>query len=192
MANQRRATHVHPGDRITLHGRARLVVDVEAILNRSAQRRLVLEDGSHCDLYFVQPSGPDKGVYKIPGSPFRDGYAFEAKVANRISEYYIICRWGGGPGDGGIDITARSKEDSHDLAVQCKHSPRSPVSRPIIEDFVRDAQGYDELVLVTTGELSNPAAQLASASGVTFIDYRTIESWLASETSLLRSEPKTT
>jgi HJR/Mrr/RecB family endonuclease len=109
-------------------------------------------------------------------------------VAARVAHNYIVERARGGPGDGGIDVSAKARDDGHRLAVQCKDWPRSPVGEPIVQGFIDNARDYDERVLITTGELSGPAKALASRSGVTFIDHRQVEAWLRGEKKILRSE----
>lgn len=140
MGYSKIATHVHPGERVCVDGKLKLVTRVEPILNRSQQRLLTFEDGSQRAFYDVQSPDPDVGVYKVPGrGPFRDGYAFEEKVAARVAHNYIVERAGGGPGDGGIDISAKARDDGHRLAVQCKDWPRSPVGEPTLQGFIDNA-----------------------------------------------------
>jgi restriction system protein len=87
----------------------------------------------------------------------------------------------GGPGDGGADILAAEPSGRH-VAIQCKRQMAPvPVSvvRQLIGSVSHEHPGRHGM-LVTTAQLTGPAADLAARAGIVVVDRGNLARWMAS------------
>lgn len=84
--------------------------------------------------------------------------------SDQFADVWLWSEYPGNEGkhDTGIDLVARDRQTSHDVAIQCKfYAPTSTVSKPMIDSFLAASgrAGYGERIIVSTTDKWNANAE---------------------------------
>lgn len=108
---------------------------------------------------------------------------FEHRTAQMLAlDGFLVEQWGGGAGDMAADLIARlPANDDRRVIVQCKHTadPRTRIGSTVVQQVsgVRQAHQADLAYVVTTGDFTAPARQVADRLGVGLVDFWGFQSW---------------
>jgi restriction system protein len=116
----------------------------------------------------------------LPAADAMSGPQFEAYVADllRLDGHQSVQQVGG-PGDGGADILS-AEPTGRLIAVQCKRQVASVsvgVVRQLNGTLAHEHRGRAG-VLVTTAQLTRPAADLAAGAGIKVVDRDGLACWM--------------
>ena len=121
----------------------------------------------------------DQPEYATPSKPYlrrrlqrMDPYAFEAFVGDVWEHLGWHTRVVGKPGDRGIDVVATNSEQKQLIQAK-RYGSNTTVGSPEVQQYASlrlQEESVDQVTIVTTGEFSRQAEQLAPDLDVTLVD----------------------
>jgi hypothetical protein len=147
---------------------AALFQEADACVSR-ANSRIEQETGSR-DLSLLARERIDADLRMTPQQ-------FEHRTAQMLMllEGCTVERWGGGSGDIAADVIVRlPKPDERRVIIQCKHTsdPDTRISSGVVQQVsgVRQVHNADVAFVVTTGDFTAPARDVARKLGVGLVN----------------------
>ena len=103
-----------------------------------------------------------------------DGHEFETWVAENLTKFGWKAEVTPGSGDQGADVIAR--KGTVNLGVQCKQYTTGKVGNQAVQEIVaaKSLYGFSHLAVVTTGDYTKSAHELAEANSVKLLSHHDI------------------
>lgn len=141
----------------------------------------------HARLQRLESPRPDRPLAGVMASmDAMNGREFEEHIAELLRRdgcTKVVVR--GGSHDGGVDITALTR-DGRRLAVQCKRfAPHISITSPEVRKFIGAAKvlhASDVALFVATCPFTRDALNIADQSGITAVPRGLLETWSAGTT----------